>query len=67
MKLYPLPTPQVYVIHARAIRLNNAIVTSTEWGENMAKAFASVVEILQRFADTLAEIDVDALGDDEPR
>lgn len=67
MKLYPLPTAQMYTAHMRAIQLNNGIVTGREWGENMAKKFASVVEIIQRLADTLAKIDPNLLDDDDPR
>ena len=70
MKQYPLPTPQMFVVH-------NWVVTLTQFRwiivEQTAKSFAdlqktigdAVLPALERFAEELEKIDPDGLDDEQ--
>lgn len=54
MNKYPLPTPQMIVVHWKAVQINNAVYLVEQWQSSMArlfKTFSDAADALNRFSD----------------
>jgi len=54
MNKYPLPTPQMIIVHWKVVQINNAVYSVEQWQvsmERLFKIFSDAADALNRFSD----------------